>query len=118
MKYQGLVELSVRKYLGIIDGVATWEHVKFAIGIKLGDQVYDYKTLEKYNFISRKENGAIDAYSKDVVAGQIYAIDAVNKKLDEINSSWQLNRYIKKANYFSSEYKNCKPNGKLLMRRK
>lgn len=117
MKYQGVVELSVREYLGIEDGLTAWRHQKYAIGIKINGEVYDYKTLEKYDFIDRTEKGVIDLDDKKLEKGFIYAINTQryfeeNKRYSDSN----IKRYIEDTPYYSEEYKEIKPKVKKLIK--
>lgn len=107
MKYQGIVELSVREYLGVMDGGDAWKHLRYAVGIKTDDGVFDYKTGEEYCYISRTKNGILDITRDQIEVGKVYAVQTslgilnANKKY----SKSQLDRYIDNSELFTDEYK-------------
>ena len=115
MKYQGVVLLSVREYLGCYDGIDAWKHLKYVVGIEDNDKekVIDYKTKEEYEYIRRTEKGGLNATRDRVILGNIYAIESpcyFFKKYKSY-SQRQINALIKGVNFFSEEYQNLEPKG-------
>ena len=109
MKYQ-VVELSIRKYLGVYTNKTSWEHVGYAVGIKKGNEVYDYKTLEKYDFIDRNKEDKINIRPSELEEGKIYAIRSVpiTFSLDKEYNENAIDKGINKSNLYSDEYKKMK----------
>lgn len=115
MKYQGVVLLSIREYLGCYDGVDAWQHLKYVVGIETNDKekIIDYKTKEEYSYISRTEQGMLNVARESVVLGNIYAIESPchffkkNKKY----SPRQIDALISGSSYFLSEYQNMTAKG-------
>lgn len=108
MKYQGVVLLSVRTYLGIFDGTDNWEFLKYVVGIKLGQgKVVDYKTGDVYDYISRTKNGKLAVNRCDVKKGTTYAVESIDGTLDKkaIYSDKQIDSYIKNSPILTKEYK-------------
>lgn len=120
MKYKGVVELSVRKYLGAVKDEFNWEHIKYAIGINIDGRIYDYKTLEEYKFLSRNDKGVINAQPKDLIVGEIYAIDTQCKEIsfDKSYREYVINNYVRSKRYFLEDYKDLKPKVKKLFKEK
>lgn len=110
MKYKGIVELSIRKYLGTYIDKTMWQHVGYALGIKKNDEVYDYKTLQKYNFIDRNTQGVLNVYEDDLIEGQIYAIGGTGMLFDPNKkySKRLIDKGINESNLYSDEYKKMK----------
>ncbi len=118
MKYKGIVELDVRKYLGAFEEEYNWQHLKYAVGINIEGRVYDYKTLEEYKILTRNDNGVIAARDKDLIVGEIYAIDTKTQNFDieQKYREYVINNYINSKEYFSDEYKELKPKVKTLLK--
>lgn len=106
MKYHGLVELSVREFQGKWNGQTTWNHIKHAVGIQINGEIYDFKTLEKYHFISRNETGQINAHIKDMIIGNKYAIESTQQHFekDKEYSEKDINDYIGNSPFYMEEY--------------
>lgn len=109
MEYQ-VVELSIRKYLGTYADKTEWEHIRYAIGIKKDNEVYDYKTLEKYNFIDRNNENKLNIHISELEKEQIYAICNVPTTfcLDKKYSEETIDKGINQSNLYSNEYKKIK----------
>jgi len=95
MKYKGIMELSVREYLGKEDGLTAWKPIRSVIGIKIGDDVFDYITLEKYKFIPRNPNSRFVRTPFEVVIGDTYAFEDTHNVFD-INKQYS-NHEIQKV---------------------
>jgi len=120
MKFQGVVLMSVRTYLGYHDGGDVWEFSKYAVGIELGEgKVIDYKTGDVYNYITRNERGKFNIKRNEITEGCVYAIEALdsffNKK--ENYSANQINAYIRNSEFFNKEYKNTNSKGIKVMKK-
>lgn len=107
MRYQGVVELSVREYLGVMDGGDAWKHLKYVVGITTDSGVYDYKTGEEYKYISRRANGILDITRDQVEIGEVYAVQMTLGRIDPAKkySKSQLDHYIDNSELFTEEYK-------------
>ena len=119
MKYQGVLELSVREYLGFMDGCDAWRHLKYAVGINLSGEVYDYKTGEKYNFIPRSETGKLQVTKKEVEVGEIYAVQMGRIRINpnQKYSIRKINKYINESELFGTEYKEIKHDKQKILKR-
>lgn len=109
MKYQ-VVELSIRKYLGVYINKTEWEHIGYAVGIRKDNEVYDYKTLEKYDFIDRNDQGILNVRASELVEGKIYALCSTPIKFspDKEYSEKSIDKGINESNLYSNEYKKIK----------
>lgn len=109
MKYQ-VVELSIRKYLGVYTNKTEWEHIRYAIGIKKDNEVYDYKTLEKYNFIDRNNEGILNVSISELVKGKIYALGGKSLTFDSDKeySERFIEKGIEQSFLYSDKYKKIK----------
>lgn len=110
MKYKGVVVLSVREYLGYHDGSDLWMYLKHVVGIKEGKEVWDYKTGEKYNYISRNECGLMQTTRDQLSVGNTYAIEFVTSEFQkgESYSKREIERFIQRSSLFLDDYKNIK----------
>ena len=109
MKYQ-VVELSIREYSGTYIDKTSWIHVRYAIGIKKGNEVYDFKTLEKYDFIERNDQGILNVHTSELVEGKTYAISSVPITFspDKEYNDKKIEKGINESNLYSDEYKKMK----------
>jgi len=120
MRYQGVLLLSVRTYLGVCDGVDTWQYLEHIVGIEENGKVKDYKTGEEYDLINRDERGNMLISRAEIKKGHTYAVEAFFSEFNK-NKTYhgiQIDYYIKHCNLFSDEYKNIKKvkRGKMLIK--
>lgn len=109
MKYR-VVELSIRKYLGPYTNKTMWQHVKYAIGIKKDNEIYDYKTLEKYNIIERNEEKISNICTNDLEIGRIYAIvdSSIIFSKDKCYGEKAIEKGINESPLYTYDYKKMK----------
>lgn len=111
-----LVELSIRIYRGLQNGCDTWEMVTSAVGVKIEDDVYDYKTGEKYNYVERDENGAMKLHREEAIVGEVYAVYRAHLDIN-VKGIWvgrKVDKYIENSPLFEEEYKELKRCKKLI----
>lgn len=118
MKYVGVEEvtaLSIREYLGVLDGTDMWVHLGYGIGIKKDDTMCDYKTGMQYNFIDRDNNGKLLADRSNVIVGEIYAVrdGIIQFKNDKKYSDKEIDNIIKTSGFFNNDYINKGVNPKV-----
>lgn len=122
MKYQGVMVLSIRTYLGCYTGEDAWQHHKYIVGTKEEGKIKDYKTGEIYDYIPTDKYGCMMITRDEVKKGNVYAISSVIPHFDKSKaySAKKIDKFIDDCNWFSKEYKNIgkQKRGKVLMKSK
>lgn len=109
MKYQGVIGLELREYLGVLDGQRTWSHWDCMIGVNHQDgQAVDYKSGAVCHYLQRNENGILVVDEEKLEVGAIYAVEMTIPGLRENGtySKRELDKFIEGSNFFSDDYKN------------
>ena len=109
MNYE-LVELSVRQYLGEYLGKTSWTHLRYAVGVKVGEKVYDFKTAQEYKYIDRNKEGVLNVLPKDLVEQEIYAVNWSGMIFDanQEYSEEFIEEKINSCDLFTKEYQKIK----------
>lgn len=109
MEYRGVLELQIRTYEGVMDGIECWTFNKYAIGIITDEGIYDYKTGEEYDVIFQQENLKFNATKDQLERGKTYGLAFYPQRIS-LNSyrNVPIDKYVKRSVFYEEEYKKMK----------